>query len=91
MANGNKAVLTEMREIVKSGRPIDIDTRDQLLFTAVIDIYDNLECLHEGMKALHPALTFYKVGLFFASALGLGILGFIGALLTGQIHITMGG
>lgn len=73
-----------MREIVKSGRSIDIDTRDQLLFTAVIDIYDKLE-------ELQPALTFYKVGLFFASALGLAILGFIGAMLTGQITITTGG
>lgn len=82
MANGNRAVISEMRDIVKSGRSIDIDTRDQLLFTAVIDIYDTLE-------AFKPAVTFYKVGLFFASALGLGVLGFIGALLTGQIEVVI--
>jgi hypothetical protein len=87
MANGNKAVIAELRDIVKSGKPLDIDTRDQLLFSAVIDIYDNLESLHAGLKALQPALIFYKAGIWAAGIMGIGIIGFIGALLTGQIEI----
>lgn len=80
MANGNRAVIQEMREIVKSGRSIDVDTRDQLLFTAVIDIYDKLE-------ALQPALTFYRIGLWVASGLGVAIIGLIGGILTGRVEI----
>lgn len=80
MSNGNTAVIREMRLIVEQGKPIDIDTRDRLLFTAVIDIYEQLE-------KLQPALVFYKVGIYFAGAIGISILGFIGALLTGKVEL----
>ena len=80
MANGNVKVIRAVLEEISSGKSLDIDTRDKLLFTAVIDIYEHLE-------KLQPALLFYKVGMFFAGAIGLAILGFIGGLLTGQIEV----
>lgn len=83
MANGNTAALREMKTILDSGRKIDIDTRDRLLFTAVIDIYENQAMV---WTALHPVLMFYKVGVIFASAIGISILGVVGGLLTGRIE-----
>ena len=81
MANGNTELIREMKNIVESGETISIEMRDRLLFSAVIDIYEKLE-------KFQPILVFYQVGMFFASAIGLSVLGFIGALLTGQIEIT---
>lgn len=69
-----------MKKIVEQGKPLDIDTRDRLLFSAVIDIYEKLE-------HLQPALVFYRVGIYFASAIGLSIIGFIGALITGRVEL----
>lgn len=80
MANGNTEVLREMKKVIESGKTLDVDTRDRLLFGAVIDIYENLE-------QLRPALIFYQVGIYFASAIGIGILTFIGGLLTGNIEL----
>ena len=80
MANGNRAVIQEMREIVKLGRPLDINTRDQLLFTAIIDIYDQLH-------NLQPVLVFYKVGLWFAATLGVSIISLITGILTGHVEM----
>ena len=82
MANGNTDLIREMKKIIEDGKPLDIDTRDRLLFSAVIDIYENLELLA-------PVLVFYKVGMFFASAVGLSIIAVIGALLTGQMEINI--
>lgn len=80
MMDSNAVVIQEMRKIISEGKPIDIDTRDRLLFSAVIDIYEKLE-------ALQPTLAFYRVGLFFASAIGLSILAFIGALIMHKIDL----
>lgn len=82
MANGNTEALREMKRILEQGKPIDIDTRDRLLFTAVIDIYENQALL---WRALRPALMFYQVGMFFASAIGLAVLGVLGGVITGKI------
>ena len=80
MTNGNTEVMREMKRIVEQGKPLDIDTRDRLLFSAVIDIYEKLE-------QLQPALVFYQVGIYFASAIGISIIGFIGALVTGKVEL----
>lgn len=79
MANGNTELLREMKKIVEEGIPLDIATRDRMLFGAIIDIYEKLE-------KFSPVFTFYQIGMYFASAIGLGILGVIGALLTGKIE-----
>jgi len=80
MANGNTEVIREIKKIIDEGKPLDIETRDRLLFSAVIDIYEKLE-------KFTPALVFYQVGVYFASAIGISILAFAGALLTGAIEI----
>ncbi len=79
MANGNTELLREMKKIVEDGTPLDIATRDRMLFSAIIDIYEKLE-------KFAPVFTFYQIGMYFASAIGLGILGVIGALLTGRVE-----
>jgi hypothetical protein len=78
--SGNNDVIKQLKSVVEKGGNLDVNTRDVLLFSAIIDIYDQLE-------TLKPVLVFYKVGLYFASAMGLSVLGFIGALLTGKVEI----
>lgn len=80
MTDANSVVIQEMRKIISEGRSIDVDTRDRLLFTAVMDIYEKLD-------ELRPTLLFYRVGLFFASAIGMAVLAFAGALLMGKIEL----
>jgi len=80
MKPNNTEVLQEMRDIIKEGRTVDVDIRDRLLFTSVIGIIDRLD-------RLEPMFAFYRGGMFFVSAIGLGILSFIGALLTGKVEI----
>ena len=82
MANGNTQIIREMKKIVEEGKPLDIDTRDRMLFSAIIDIYEKLE-------KFMPIFTFYQVGMYFASAIGVAIIAFIGALLTGQIEVNV--
>lgn len=82
MANGNTELLREMKKIVEEGTPLDIATRDRMLFGAIIDIYEKLE-------KFAPVFTFYQVGMYFASAIGLGVLSVIGALLTGKVELVI--
>lgn len=85
MANGNTALIEEIKKIVEEGKPLDVGMRDRLLLGAVIDIYEKHE---ELAKKLAPVIIFYQVGMYFASAIGLGLIGFMGAVLTGQIEIS---
>lgn len=61
-------VLREIREIIREGKKIDIDTRDRLLFTALIAVNDKLE-------AFGPVMTFYKISLFVISAIVVALIG----------------
>ena len=70
MSNGNTDVIREMREIIRQGKTVDIDTRDRLLFTAVIDIYEKLE-------NFQPAFTFYKASIWLLSAVVLALIGMV--------------
>ena len=80
MSNGSSQVIKKIRDVIEAGGNIDINTRDVLLFSAIVDIYEQLE-------KFRPILAFYKVSMFFVSATGLGILGFIGALLMGRVEL----
>ena len=80
MTNGNADVLREMREIIRDGKTVDIDTRDRLLFTAVIGISDRLD-------AIQPMLAFYKVAMWFVSGIGISIMALIGGILTGKVEV----
>jgi hypothetical protein len=74
----NESVILEIKAIIAEGGSLEADTRDRLLLSAIIDIYEQLD-------RLQPALTFYKAGLYFASALGLSVLALLWGLLTGQV------
>lgn len=68
MSNGNTEVLREMRAIIKEGKSVDVDTRDRLLFTAMIDIYETLE-------SMRPAMMSYRIGLWLVSAIIVAMVG----------------
>lgn len=88
MANGNADVMREMREIIRDGVTVDIGTRDRLLFTAMINLSDRLDAMQIEFNGLQPMKLFYKVGMWFASGIGLSILVLIGGILTGKVEVT---
>ncbi len=69
MANDSD-VLREIREIIREGKKLDIETRDRLLFTALIAVNDKLE-------AFGPVMTFYKVSIFVISAVVIALIGMV--------------
>ena len=79
MTSQSAEAYREMRKIIEQGKPIDIDTRDRLLFTAIIDIYEKMD----------PMLTFYKIGIWFASGIGVSIIALIGGILTGRVELVI--
>ena len=96
--NGNTDLIREMKRIVEAGDTLDVRMRDRLFLQGLIDIYEKMEEMNESQKKrdenintrfekLQPVMTFYQVGLWFASAIGVGIIGFIGYLLTGQVEV----
>lgn len=76
----NAELMREMRAIIAQGKPVDPEMRDRMLFTALVDVYDKLE-------ELSPALTFYKFGMWAATAIGVSFLTLIGGILTGRVSL----
>ena len=74
MSNGNAEVIREMKLIIQEGKKLDVDTRDRLLITAIIDIYETLE-------KFKPVFVFYQLGVFFASAIGVSVIGYMVSLM----------
>ena len=109
MANGNGELLRKMRDVIERGGNIDINTRDVLLFSAIIDIYDLNEKQAESIKELkkqiadskedqkdalqsirdeyRPMKTFYAVGVWAASAIGMLFIGLLWGMLTGRVQL----
>lgn len=103
MANTNNELIKKLRDVIEKGGNIDANTRDVLLFSAIVDIYEKIEQTQSDLQETaetarlemlrvieetRPAVQFYKVGVWMASAIGLAIIGFIGSLLTGKAEIT---
>jgi hypothetical protein len=80
MSTGSSEIIRQLRSVIEKGGNLDVNTRDVLLFSAIIDIYDQLE-------ELKPIIPFYRVGMYFASAIGLSVIAFFGALLTGKVDL----
>ena len=74
MTNGNAEVIRELKDIIREGKKVDNDTRDRLMFTAIIDIYETLE-------RFKPVFVFYQLGVFFASAIGISVVGYLVSLI----------
>jgi hypothetical protein len=70
-------LLRELKAAVQRGEPLDNRTRDMLLFTALISLFEQLE-------TLQPVLTFYKIALWVSSAFGILTVGIIFGIVTGQ-------
>jgi hypothetical protein len=91
MANGNNEVIKKLRDVIEKGGNIDANTRDVLLFSAIIDIYEKVAALEKQYKTMcdetRPVLIFYKVGLWLASALGILFVGLLFGIFTGQIEV----
>jgi hypothetical protein len=92
----NIDMIREIKKYLEEGKPLDIDMRDRLLLSAVIDIYESQEKIMNEIRTdrktfterLAPLVVFYQVGLFFASAIGIAVLSVVGALLTGQVEMS---
>lgn len=84
MANGNNEVIKKIRDLIEKGGKIDPDTRDILLFSAIVDIYDQLSIVRSETQ---PAVTFSKIGLWIAAAVGSLVIGFFFAVLTGRVQL----
>lgn len=93
MSNGNHTVIQKIRDVIEKGGNIDINTRDVLLFSAVVDIYDQLEKTHGEYRAvieqMRPMMMFYRAGLWFATVFGVSFIGLIFGMLTGQVEIVI--
>lgn len=80
----NSATLKQIRELITNSKPGDeplpIQTRDLLLFGAIIDIYDQLE-------TFEPLLPFYRASMWVGAILGTAIVGIIVGVITHQIEI----
>ena len=89
--NGNRQAILSVRDSIRQGRSIDNDTRDDLLFTAIVDIYDQITKNTGRLDSLTtknaPMELFYRVGVWVAGLVGVGIVAFIGGLLTHTIEI----
>lgn len=102
MTTANNELIKKLRDVIEKGGNIDVNTRDVLLFSAIIDLYEKIEASNvETQKAIQeartetrrvieetrPAIQFYRVGIWMASAIGLAIISFLGALITGRAEI----
>jgi len=106
---GNSELIRNIRDVIQSGGNIDINTRDVLLFSAILDIYESNEKQADAIKALkkqisdgeqnqkdavqtlreeyRPMKTFYAVGIWAASAIGVLFIGLLWSMLTGRVQL----
>ena len=69
--NGNKG----HGELIRDNRA-ELDRHEQ-----------SIKELNEFMKSLHPIVSFYKVMIYFGSALGLSVIALIWMIITHQVSI----
>lgn len=106
---GNSELIRNIRDVIQSGGSIDINTRDVLLFSAILDIYESNEKQADAIKDLkkqiaereqtqkdavqalreeyRPMKTFYAVGIWAASAIGVLFIGLLWSMLTGRVQL----
>ncbi len=102
MTNGNNEIIKKLRDVIQNGGNIDVNTRDVLLFSAIIDIYDQYEITRNDTKSLRdemrkefiavrkemePALNFAKAGVWVVGAFGVSFVGLVFMMLTGQVEL----
>jgi len=89
--SGNNELIKKIRDVIEKGGNIDVNTRDVLLFSAVVDIYESIDSMskryEEQISEIKPALTFYKVGMWISAAFGLSFIGLVFGMLTGQVQV----
>lgn len=88
----NSDTMKQLKSIIENGNKVDPDVRDIMILSALVDVYDQLDTLEQALRAstdrLQIVYTFYRAGLWFASAIGISMIGIIFALITGQLVIT---
>lgn len=77
MFNDTTEILKQLRAAIERNEPLDIKTRDLLLFTAIISLFEQLQ----------PIRTFYKVGMWGISIIGTLIVTLFFAIITGQYQL----
>lgn len=84
MTNSNAEILKEIRDYVKSGKPIDPELKDRFILSAILDIYETQD---EMNKRIAPMISFYKAAMVFVSLSGTAIFGLVWTILTGRIEL----
>ncbi len=54
---GNSELIRNIRDVIQNGGSIDINTRDVLLFSAILDIYDSNERQATAIKDLKQQIA----------------------------------
>jgi len=54
---GNSELIRNIRDVIQSGGSIDVNTRDVLLFSAILDIYDSNEKQADAIKDLKKQIA----------------------------------
>lgn len=82
-----KEVIVVKKILTGNGDTIGLD---ELVRTNTGNIERNrkdIDKLLSFVEQLHPIILFYRVGVWFAGALGLSVLALLWSLITGQISI----
>ena len=81
MANGE--IVREIRTLLDDKNAhVSARVRDRLILGAIAELYDRLD-------TFQPMYFFYKVALWVGSAIGLGIIGLVILLASGQAQIVV--
>ena len=105
----NSELIRNIRDVIQSGGSIGINTRDVVVFSAILGIYqanekqadaikdlkkqiaDREQTQKDAVQALReeygPMKTFYAVGIWAASAIGLLFIGLLWSMLTGRVQL----
>ena len=79
MANGE--VIRQIRTLLDDHEAqVSARARDRLMLGAIAELYDRLD-------TFRPMYFFYKIAVWVGSAIGLGIIGLMILLATGQAQI----
>lgn len=80
MTSSNELLKTMKNLISNKEQLVNQELCNQIVITALIDLYENME-------SFRPVMTAYKFSLWAFSFLGLSFVGLIFGIFTGQIEL----
>jgi hypothetical protein len=73
-------LLKQLKAATERGEEIDPKTRDMLMYTAFISLFEMAE-------QIKPIIPFVKIGVWFLASWGAMTIGLLFSLFTGQIEL----